>query len=103
MLLSILTLLYHPLYLLSRGKKPKPRSTEAPVIAIVPDANSSINAVVQGSTIKGVLDIAAKTVESIYEEAYKSEDINGKLVVKTKRKAKLKKPKATNKEKEKNQ
>jgi len=59
--------------------------------------------VVQGNTVKGVMDAAAKTVDSIYEEAYKSEDSKGKPVVKTRRKARLKKLKAINREREKKQ
>lgn len=57
------------------------------------------NAVVTEDSVGSIMDTAAKTIEPTYEEAYKSDDFNGNLVVKTKRKAKLKESKAVNKEK----
>lgn len=60
---------------------------------IIPEAGppeSARSAVVQGDSITRVLDTATTTVESTTLEVYKSEDSNGNLVKKTKRKAILK-------------
>ncbi len=54
-----------------RGRKPKPQFSKPHVVAIVLDAD----------TVEGVIEAAAKTADSIYEEVYKSEDSEGKLVV----------------------
>ena len=55
---------------------------------------------VRGTTenTEAIFKAAIKTVESLYEETYNSEDDTGKPVIKTKRKAKLKKPKEVTEE-----
>ena len=54
---------------------------------------------VKGEAIADVLETAAKTIESITVEAYKSDDEEGKPMIKTRRRAKLKTLKEVNKTK----
>ena len=80
-----------------RGRKPKPRATEPPFIpavVVISEAGSLRTAVVKGSAdnTEAILKAAVETVDSLYEEAYKSDDKEGNQVTKTRRKARLKKP-----------
>ncbi|KAL2046385.1 hypothetical protein N7G274_001832 [Stereocaulon virgatum] len=81
-----------------RGRKPKPRVIEPPVlpaVVVIPEADSLRTAVVRGDAddTEAVFKAAVETMESLYEEAYISDNEEGDPVMKTRRRARLKKPK----------